>query len=639
MTEPYSLHELIRHADGKQDLYKPAHGMYGPGLCRAHAMQYDREHTNTEKAIHELAAHPGRTPVDNGPNLQWNRVGQGSCGDCTRFNTERTKQLPGSPTNRTPGMGPSPERAPRREPERRVPFMPLRQSLNSLPMMDATDDEQDEDWAADIAPQITTTGRQTPHQRVFGPTDGLDHRLWENGKLKPDVRRYVLDSINEMWAGKYKNWSSWSKVYFAGSEASEWTGPNLEGNGDFDVLVGVHYVKFRKANPEYKRKSNLYISGEMNLGFRKFNGSTMIRIDGKPIGPFDRTTYVNPDSYDIRRIRPYAAYDVGADEWAVKPPHLPNWGIDKMPPEVLRALRGAEAYARDVLKLPEPQKTQQGAALFQAWHSDRSRAFGPQGEGWYDFANLREKWLDQQGVWSQLVNCAHRAKEGGTDSPSDWSNDPRFATLMANRISTVSPELFGQHFLRALHNNPYALHLTHHTPESIHEQGMTPLLAHGGHAGVLVHDHGDGRVEATGLFNRSGVKGGGLDLLRHAIQHHGVNYAEAYGPHLPKMYESLGFKTTEQHPFDKSLAHPDWDYKRFGEPDYHMMHLQNDQRREAAMKRGDLDQVDWTDPTAVAALRERIEAELLAEHGPVWFAEHQLTADANWEAALAQLGI
>ena len=37
------------------------------------------------------------------------------------------------------------------------------------------------------------------------------------------------------------------------------------------------------------------------------------------IGPFDGTGYVNPDSYDIRKIKPYAAYEVVSQRWFVEP--------------------------------------------------------------------------------------------------------------------------------------------------------------------------------------------------------------------------------------------------------------------------------------------------------------------------------
>lgn len=272
-----------------------------------------------------------------------------------------------------------------------------------------------------------------PHLRVFTHTCGLDHRLWNSDeKLKPEVRSYILHSITVMWSGKYKDWSKWAKIYFAGSEASEWTSDTLEGNNDFDVLIGVDYAKFRQANPGYDHLSNLEITDLMNQGFRDYNGPTMLTIDGVEYGPFDRTTYVNVGfddhgTYDLRVIKPYAAYDVGADKWLVKPPHLPHWSLHDLPDAVQKVLRATDSLARRTLKLPEPERTQQGAALFDAWHTDRSRAFGPNGEGWYDIANLREKWLDQSGLWAQIVDCKHRFNEGLGAAPVNWSNDPKTA--------------------------------------------------------------------------------------------------------------------------------------------------------------------------------------------------------------------
>lgn len=272
----------------------------------------------------------------------------------------------------------------------------------------------------------TSSARFSPSLRIFSHTCGLDHRLWDaDEKLKPEVRRYVLRSISQMWAGKYANWKDWARIYFAGSEASEWTSDSLEGNNDFDVLIGVDYSAFRKANPSYRHVNNARITDEMNAGFRAYNSDdVMLDVDGTTTGPWSRTTYVNPDSYNITKIKPYAAYDVGKNEWVVKPPHLPHWDISDFPKPVVRALRAADAYAHSVLKLPEPERTQQGAALFDAWHADRSRAFSERGEGWFDLANLREKWLDQEGVWAELVNCKHRANQGLDRAPADWSNTP-----------------------------------------------------------------------------------------------------------------------------------------------------------------------------------------------------------------------
>lgn len=300
-------------------------------------------------------------------------------------------------------------------------------------------DEQPHSWqpvagagqyTASVAEHAAT--RFTPDKRVFSRTCGLDHRLFDaNGQLKPEVRTYVLASVSHMWWGKYVDWSKWARIYFAGSEASEWTGKNLEGNADFDVLIGVDYDAFRAANPLYSEMSNQHITDEMNQGFRPFNGPATIWVDGIGTGPWDRTTYVNADSYDIRAIRPYAAYDVGRNIWIVKPPHLPHWDFTQIPKAVQLVLRSSEQYVKRVLKLPEPQRTQEGNRLFQDWHSDRSEAFGPRGEGWWDIANLREKYLDQEGLWAQLVDCAHRAKEGLDLASQDWSSERPFELTSA----------------------------------------------------------------------------------------------------------------------------------------------------------------------------------------------------------------
>jgi hypothetical protein len=267
----------------------------------------------------------------------------------------------------------------------------------------------------------------TPSQRVFTHTDGLDHRLFdEHEHLFPEVRRYILSTLGAFWMKLYGyRWDEWSKVYFAGSEASEWTSPTLEGNNDFDVLVGINYGRMRKLVPSVKEMTNEEIQAQVNDQFKRLNNpNTYIMVNDMRVGPLDNTWYNNLDSYDITRIKPYAAYNVSDDKWTVKPAHLPHWSLDSLPKADIATLRAADKYARSVLRLSEPQRTQQGAALFQAWHSDRSRAFSDKGEGWYDLANLREKWLDQAGVWKELVECAHRAKLGLDAAPADWSNTP-----------------------------------------------------------------------------------------------------------------------------------------------------------------------------------------------------------------------
>jgi hypothetical protein len=273
-----------------------------------------------------------------------------------------------------------------------------------------------------------------PTRRLFGPTYGLDHRLFEGDQLKPDVTHYILTTLDAFWRPVYgAGWQRWARVYFAGSEASEWTSPTQEGNNDFDVLIGIHYDRMREdLGGLIAMMTDEQITNALNKQFVEVldpkTDQAMIMIEGKPEGPFDNTWYVNQDSWDIRDIKPYAAYDVTNHEWAVRPPHLPDWDIERFP-EGHALVEMGEAYEKlikAIFDLPEPYRTQQGNALWTYLHTDRSRAFGPQGEGWYDPGNVMEKWLDQNGIWADLWAIHHRADEDPSTllAPANWSNDP-----------------------------------------------------------------------------------------------------------------------------------------------------------------------------------------------------------------------
>jgi hypothetical protein len=274
-----------------------------------------------------------------------------------------------------------------------------------------------------------------PTKRLFGPTDGLDKRLFDGEHLKPDVRKYILETLAEFWKPRYGvAWDEWSIVYLAGSEASEWTSEALEGNGDFDVLIGVNYTEYRRSHSRTDPSQGMTdeeITDELNAHLKTLTAKTdptWIWVEGVKTGPWSNTWYVNQDSYNIRNIKPYAAYDVSHDHWAVKPPHLPSWDIAQFPegPALVAECQAVSSYARAILNMPEPYRTQQGYALWHHLHSDRSRAFSGQGEGWYDPGNVVEKWLDQEGLWEQLVQIMVRVRKhpGVMNAPRDWSNVP-----------------------------------------------------------------------------------------------------------------------------------------------------------------------------------------------------------------------
>ena len=288
-----------------------------------------------------------------------------------------------------------------------------------------------------------------PHSRLFGPTYGLDKRLFAGDRLKPDVRQYVLTTLGDFWSPMYgTDWNAWSIVYFSGSEASEWTGPDLVGNNDFDVLIGVNYDAFREMNPDHAAESDQDITDMFNDQFRagldKQTDQVMITIEGRPEGPFSNTWYVNPNSYDIVAIKPYAAYDVTNDKWAVHPPHLPDWSINSFPPGVIDECRAAADLVKAILSLPEPMRTQQAYAYWQYMHGDRSRAFGPSGEGWYDPANVIEKWLDQTGLLKELINQIHGVSKDPSlgYAPTDWSNTPVALSHLHRSVTTSFDKVY-----------------------------------------------------------------------------------------------------------------------------------------------------------------------------------------------------
>jgi hypothetical protein len=186
----------------------------------------------------------------------------------------------------------------------------------------------------------------------------------------------------------------------------------------------------------------------------------------------------------------------------------------------------------------------------------------------------------------------------------------------------ASPEEFSRRFEAAFAGSPFAAFVNHYTPAEMRAAHMTTVLAEGGKAGVAIHDHGDGRVEATAVFNTSGKPGAGLGLLRMAVDRYHVNYVECFGPVLPRLYGALGFADADVYPFDPAEEPPGWDHARFDEPDYHTMRL-----AEAAR-------------VAAAAGGEQIDvAALLAEAAaadPGWWAEYGDDAAA---AALAVAGL
>lgn len=170
-----------------------------------------------------------------------------------------------------------------------------------------------------------------------------------------------------------------------------------------------------------------------------------------------------------------------------------------------------------------------------------------------------------------------------SDSAPPTSNEPTITAdgSGGNGIPPVesvlgSPsdgEEFSKNFEAAFANNPFTAFVNHYTPEEIENDGMKPLTSNDGKTGLLIHDHGDGRVEATALYNVSGIRDAGVGLLNDSVANHGVNYVECFGDVLKGMYQKVGFQVDTSSPFDPQYAPENWNYKEFGTPNYYTMKI------------------------------------------------------------------
>ena len=238
--------------------------------------------------------------------------------------------------------------------------------------------------------------RWQPSSGVFGPTTGHDPRLFDGDELRPEVRRDLMERLDQALRVDTglvgSDWQDWTKVYLAGGSASEWAGarPN-DAAEDLDILIGVNYFEARRGSGAFQDMDSSQIDTAFNSALRAaFNDSDWHPAFG---GTWQLTGYVNPDAYDITKIKPYAAYNITDMTWAVHPPHLPEHTLADFHPAILAEARAIATEIRAILRLPEPARTREAKVLWERIHTDRSRAFSDEGEGWEDPGNLIEKYL------------------------------------------------------------------------------------------------------------------------------------------------------------------------------------------------------------------------------------------------------
>jgi 2'-5' RNA ligase len=413
------------------------------------------------------------------------------------------------------------------------------------------------------------SARALPTDRIFGPTYGLDHRLFQGTKLNAEVIEAIMHRLDQVLRVDSQlvgsNWMSYIEVYLAGSEASEWTSPTLEGNNDFDTLLGVDYDELRGndgrgTSAEWIDKTNDEINDIFNDVLKRFyNDENWAAPFG---GIWHLTGYVNGDAYDIRKIKPYAAYDLNKDAWAVKPPHLPDWKPESFP-QGPALWKQAEAIADEIeaiLELPEPYRTQQGASLYDHLHEDRHRAFGDHGEGWYDNGNVIEKYLDQLGLWAKLLHLKKNSEHETFDD-----GDQPFLEALASKVAVdatgsmmvalVPPDHVIDHLVQEDGEKPHELHVTllylgkesAYTPKQITQlpvlvqqwaKTQPPLKAKIQGAGTFVTDTHNGKHVLWAAVDIPGSTWAHNSLVEF-LRGHGMSIQLDHGftPHITLRYD------------------------------------------------------------------------------------------------------
>jgi len=233
------------------------------------------------------------------------------------------------------------------------------------------------------------------------PEPELDPTLFSGTTLKGWVRNGLLTLLFDFLNETYRHPDLWCHVWLAGSGVSyQWSAARQPG--DLDVLIGVDYLQFRRAHPQFMGLGDTEISKMLNEDFREY-----LQPDTANWNGYEVTFYVNPGATDIRSINPYAAYDLTHNEWTVFPSHegatqnavwdehakrdnKMTQDIIKRYSQALTDLHGAQNDAsRRNAEVRLESALMQGSALFDDIHHARRYAFSTSGQGYGDFYNYR----------------------------------------------------------------------------------------------------------------------------------------------------------------------------------------------------------------------------------------------------------
>ncbi|MFD9947193.1 hypothetical protein ACFWYW_23905 [Nonomuraea sp. NPDC059023] len=303
------------------------------------------------------------------------------------------------------------------------------------------------DNAAQSSGRITVA---SGHSGYFStPDPGLDPALFDGQKLRPHVRDTITGSFTQFMRSRFRDQDSWTRLWLAGSGIShQWSGDR--GNGDLDVMVGINPLRFRQLQPEQAALSEPELADFINSLLRAelWPQTARTHLGGKV---FELTYYWNPATTNapggVTAIHPYAAYDLTADTWTVRPPRLPADPRTLYPADWWAQVDREAATARDIIArynaargtaqstpIASPGHTNamtalhlavdQASHLFDDIHTGRHQAFGPGGHGYGDFANFRWQAAKASGIGPALAEIAAVGRQAALDTQRHLYGQP-----------------------------------------------------------------------------------------------------------------------------------------------------------------------------------------------------------------------
>ncbi len=197
----------------------------------------------------------------------------------------------------------------------------------------------------------------------------------------------------------------------------------------------------------------------------------------------------------------------------------------------------------------------------------------------HDLVKRHGTHVGQKGVEGQRGGSATGySHKGGAAKGQKRGGTPKGKKVREGAVEpttarrTVEPAEYKRVFEAAMAENEYSAFVDNNSEEELGEMKAL-YLSEDGKAGIAIREHEDGRIEATQGFNGGAEPGTVLRMLQQSINEDGVNYAEAFGPFLPKYYARVGFVIDETFPFDDDQAPENWDHEIHGKPKYYTMRL------------------------------------------------------------------